>query len=98
MPELASEILLEIRRVLTDELEIAQPVELHHELRGDLLLDSMGAIVLAVALEDRFRVKLSDAEAADVVTVRDLVEMVGRKLREAPAVDGPGTRADEASS
>jgi len=58
-------------------------VEPHHELVRDLRVDSMGAIVLAVALEDRFRVKLSDEEAAAVVTVGDLADLVERRSREA---------------
>ncbi|HUK12703.1 MAG TPA: acyl carrier protein [Thermoanaerobaculaceae bacterium] len=78
MADLDAEVLAEVRRVLAEELEVARPVEPDDELRGDLLVDSMGAIVLAVALEDRFRVKLPDDGAAAVVTVRDLVALVRR--------------------
>ena len=42
----------------------------------------MGALVLAVALEDRFRVKLTGTEASSVVTVEDLVVVVERAVRE----------------
>jgi acyl carrier protein len=49
----------------------------------------MGAIVLAVGLEDRFRVRLSDEDAGAVVTVDDLVELVERRVREARAADEP---------
>ena len=80
------EILAEIRRVFSGELEIPEPVELRHELAKDLGVDSMGAIVLAVGLEDRFRVKLSDEDAAAVVTVQDLVE---RRSSEARATGQP---------
>ncbi|MBZ5589306.1 MAG: acyl carrier protein [Acidobacteriia bacterium] len=73
----------EIRRVLSVELEIPVPAELHHELAKDLGVDSMGAIVLAVGLEDRFRVKLSDEDAGKIVTVTDLVNLVERRSREA---------------
>ena len=83
MPDLSAEILAEIRRVLSVDLEVTEPVEPHHELASDLRVDSMGAIVLAVALEDRFRVKLSDEDALMVVTVKDLVDLVERRSREA---------------
>ena len=83
MPDLRAEILDEIRRVFSVDLEAPGPVEPHHELVRDLRVDSMGAIVLAVALEDRFRVKLSDEEAAAVVTVEDLADLVERRSREA---------------
>lgn len=83
MPDLEAEILAEIRRVFSVDLEVPGPVDPHHELAKDLGVDSMGAIVLAVALEDRFRVKLSDEEAAAVVTVRDLMDLVERTSRAA---------------
>jgi acyl carrier protein len=83
------EILVEIRRVFSGELEIPEPVELRHELAKDLGVDSMGAIVLAVGLEDRFRVKLSDEDAAAVVTVQDLVDLVERRSSEARATGQP---------
>ena len=69
--------------MLSVELEVPEPVELRHELAMDLGVDSMGAIVLAVALEDRFRVKLSDEDAGAVVTVEDLADLVERRSREA---------------
>jgi acyl carrier protein len=82
MPDLRAEILAEIRRVVSVDLEVTEPVEPRHELARDLRVDSMGAIVLAVALEDRFRVKLSDEDAGAVVTVKDLVDLVERRSRE----------------
>ncbi len=81
-------ILGEIRRILADELEFHGPVELEHALATDLRVDSLGAIVLAVALEDRFRVKLTSIEAASAVSVGDLVDVVERALREERASEG----------
>jgi acyl carrier protein len=86
-PDLRAEILAEIRRVLSVELEVPEPVELRHELARDLGVDSMGAVVLAVALEDRYRVKLSDEDAGTVATVEDLVDLVERRSREARTYD-----------
>jgi acyl carrier protein len=94
MRELAEEILAEVRRAVRDELEFASPVEPHHDLRADLALDSMGALVLAVALEDRFRVKLDDEDAAAVRTVADLVALVERRVE---ARRTAGARAPDSS-
>jgi acyl carrier protein len=80
MPETRAEILAEVRRILSQELEHPGPVEPPHELAKDLGLDSMGAIVLAVGLEDRFRVKLDEGAGRSVVTVGDLVELVATSL------------------
>ena len=96
MPDLASEILAEIRRILATELQFARPVELDHELAGDLELDSVGAIVLAVGLEDRFRVRLSEADAGAAATVRDLVAVVERRLSEAATAHGTTRDPSEA--
>jgi acyl carrier protein len=82
MNGLREEILGEIRRTVAADLELPGRVELHHGLATDVQVDSIGAIVLAVALEDRFRVKLTGTEAAAVVSVEDLVGVVERAVRE----------------
>jgi len=97
VPDRRGEILDEVRRILSVELEIEEPADLHHCLARDLGVDSMGAITLAVGLEDRFRVKLSDQDAATVVTVGDLVELVQQAVREAGPPDGPAPASGSAS-
>lgn len=79
---LRSEILAEIRRTLAVDLDFRGPVEPGHGLATDLQVDSLGALVLAVALEDRFRVKLTGIEAASVESVEDLVAVVERAVRQ----------------
>ena len=88
MAELREEILGEIRRTLAADLDFHGPVELRHGLATDLQVDSLGALVLAVALEDRFRVKLTGTEAASVESVEDLVAVVERAVRDERAVSG----------
>jgi acyl carrier protein len=83
MDDVRETVLSEIRRILADELEYPGPVEPHHDLAADLQVDSMGAAILAVALEDRFRVKLTGVEAGSIVSVEDLVGAVERAVREA---------------
>jgi acyl carrier protein len=87
--ELREEILAEIRRTVAVDLEFPGPVEMHHGLSTDLQIDSMGAIVLAAALEDRFRVKLTGIEAGSVVSVDDLVGVVEREVRKDRASGAP---------
>jgi acyl carrier protein len=91
--ELERSVLAEIRRVFANELEREGPVEPHHELARDLEVDSMGALILAVALEDRFRIRLADEDAGAVATVGDLVELVARRVRgQSPADAERGNR------
>jgi acyl carrier protein len=87
--ELREEVLAEIRRTLATDLDFRGPVELHHGLATDLQVDSLGALVLAVALEDRFRVKLTGVEAASVTSVEELVGVVERAVREATGEGAP---------
>jgi acyl carrier protein len=44
-------------------------------------LDSLGATVLAVGLEDKFRIRLSLEDSGQLETVRDLVELVARRAK-----------------
>ncbi len=76
MAELESEVVEEIRRILREELEWKGRVEPSHDLLKDLQLDSLGLTVLAVGLENRFRVKLSEEDAEGLSTVEDLAKLV----------------------
>jgi acyl carrier protein len=84
MAELEGEVVSEIRRILGEELEWKGAVEPTHDLLKDLQLDSLGVTVLAVGLENRFRVKLSEEDAAGVLTVADLAKLVTRRVAETP--------------
>jgi acyl carrier protein len=84
MAELEGDVVTEIRRILGEELEWKGAVEPAHDLLKDLQLDSLGITVLAVGLENRFRVKLSEEDAAGVLTVADLAKLVTRRVAETP--------------
>jgi acyl carrier protein len=74
-------VLAEIRRIFATELERTEPVELTHDLLRELHVDSLAAIVIAVGLENRFRVKLSEEDTVGVVTVSDLVKRVTARVK-----------------
>ena len=84
MVELEGEVVSEIRRILGEELEWRGAVEPSQELMRDLQLDSLGLTVLAVGLENRFRVKLSEEDAAGVTTVEDLARLVSTRVNATP--------------
>ena len=91
MGERELQALSEIRRILAEELEWTGSVEPGHELLGDLQLDSLGLTVLAVGLENRFRVRLTEEDGASVRTVGELARLVA--ARAAAAAGGPGVEA-----
>ena len=69
-------VILEIRRVVEEELAAPRLVRPSDRLVDDLGLDSMTLTTLAVALEDRFQVLLSDDAATQVETVAELARCV----------------------
>ncbi len=76
------QVLEELRRIAKVELDYPGPIELGSRLKEDLELDSMAMIVVAVGLENHFRVKLDEADAGAIVTVGDLTGLVERRLGE----------------
>ncbi|HLK99449.1 MAG TPA: acyl carrier protein [Myxococcaceae bacterium] len=87
MAELEREVMAEIRRILGEELEWKGSVEPSHDLLKDLQLDSLGLTVLAVGLENRFRVKLSEEDAVGLATVEDLTKLVVTRVAATPEVE-----------
>jgi acyl carrier protein len=74
-----AEVLDEIRRVLREELALQREPRPEDDLVTDLQLDSVGLLTLVVGLEDRFRVVLTEEDAAGVRTVSDLCALVERR-------------------
>jgi len=66
------------REVLQDDRELVRS----HRLIEDLQLDSMTMTALAVGLEDRFQVILTDVPPGSIVTLGDLASWVARKSEE----------------
>lgn len=79
------EVIAEIQRVCREELELERALSASDDLLKDLELDSMGLIVVAVGVENRFRVKLSEEDSVGVRTVGELAELVVRRAMEARA-------------
>ena len=84
MAELDARVLAEIQKIARTELEYSGEVPAHARLKEDLHLDSMAMIVVAVGLENAFRVKLQEEDAGDIHTVADLVRLVVQRIGEAP--------------
>jgi len=77
------QVLEAIRTIARTELEMERSISPDDDLLRDLALDSLGLTVLAVGLENRFRVKLSEEDAAGVKTVADLARHVASRTEEA---------------
>ena len=79
---LKKQILEELRRIAKRELEFEGAIDAAMTLKEDLALDSMGMIVVAVGLENKFRVRLDEEDAGDLSTVGDLLSLVEQRITE----------------
>ena len=70
-----AEILSAILKVAREELEWQGEVTPEMRLVEDLRLDSLALLTLAVAIEDRFHIRLDDVES-ELETVGDLVAAI----------------------
>ena len=74
-------VVAEIQRIASSELELSAAPEPSSRLLEDLALDSLGLTVLAVGLENRYRVRLDEQDAQGIVTVEDLARLVVSRMR-----------------
>ena len=71
------EVLKLVRDHLVAELEVApEKVEPGTRFREDLDADSLDLYELLMELEDRYGIRVSEEEAAEIETVNDAVEFV----------------------
>lgn len=74
------DILAGVREVAREHLGYHGALAPEMRLIEDLELDSIRLLTLAVEVENRFRVRLDEADEAAIETVGDLVAAVRRKL------------------
>ena len=76
-----TEILNAIVEIGRTKLDHADGLRREQRLVEDLELDSIRLLTLAMEVEDRFEICLDEDDEAGIVTVGDLVDLVGKKLR-----------------
>ena len=62
-----------ITEIISDYVEIEEPITEETSLRGDLGLSSLDLINLAVEIEEEYDVQLPDKEINGMNTVKDLM-------------------------
>lgn len=78
------EIVSHVNKTLVDEFEIAQEeLSPDRRLREDLELDSLDAVDMIVALEQRLKIRVDEEQAKAIRTVGDIYDFVGKMLGEA---------------
>jgi len=80
------EIVEHINHVLVDEFEIIpETIAPEKRLRDDLELDSLDAVDMIVAIEQRLQIRVNEEEAKEITTVGDVYDFVARMLAAKPA-------------
>lgn len=71
----------QVKRVLVDSIHVEEAaVSLEASLKDDLNIDSLAAVELALELESEFGVRIEDDELTKLETVKDVVDILTRKM------------------
>jgi len=81
-----SDVLEVLKTIAARDLEYTGELSTTMRLREDLQLDSMQMIIVAVGLENHFKVKLGEEDAGELKTVGDLCALVRRRVGEQKGV------------
>ena len=70
-------------KAIADVLERKEnEIRLDASLRDDLNLDSLKQMTLSILLEDEFHLTIPPEDLMGIVTVKDIVDFIHRKLQE----------------
>jgi acyl carrier protein len=80
-------IVIRVREILEDVLDadlsrLSAEDDFGRNLRFAFESDSLADVEIVQMLEDRFHIKIADAEAEKAITIRDIVNVVWDKVRE----------------
>jgi len=75
------ELLLKVREILANELKIddLQRIQLASKLLEDLGVESLHSIELIMAFEEAFNIDISDEDAEKILTVKEIIDYLGKK-------------------
>ena len=69
-----------VKEVLMEAINVDEDmIKMEANLKDDLGIDSLAAVELSLELETEFDVRIEDEELAKLVTVADIVSLLGSK-------------------
>jgi acyl carrier protein len=76
----AGSVLAAVAEIARTHLAWSGPLSPEMPLVETFGLDSVRQLTLVIEIEDRFRIRLDDQDEASLVTVGDLLDVIGRKV------------------
>ncbi len=77
-----NQIFEEVRSIICSELDVdKEKVTIDASLESDLGADSLDAVEVIMALEDKFSIQLPDEVAMDLKTVSDIVDYIASQQK-----------------
>lgn len=71
-----------VKAILSEQLNIkADKVQLESKIVEDLGADSLDVVEMLMSVEDKFNVSVSDEEAVNLKTVKDIVDLLESKTK-----------------
>ncbi len=80
-------VLAEIAEVARTHLAWTGPLSRDMPLVETFGLDSVRQLTLIMEIENRFRIRLDEQDEASLVTVGDLLDLIGRRIADRPPHD-----------
>lgn len=70
-----------IKKIIVDHIEIDESkITLQSSLSDDLGADSLDLVEIIMALEEQFEIEITDEEANNLTTIKEVVDFVNNKL------------------
>ena len=70
-----------VKAILADQLNVkTDKVKLESKIVEDLGADSLDVVEMLMSVEDKFNVSVSDEEAVNLKTVKDIVDLLESKI------------------
>ena len=83
---MSNDVQQRVLRAIAEVLERKEgEIRLDASLRDDLDFDSLKQMTLFILLEDEFQRTMPPEDLAGIVTVKDIVDFINRKLQESAA-------------
>ena len=73
----------EIKQVVSEQLGVkSEEIKPTASFRDDLGADSLDAVELIMALEEKFNIEIPDADAEAMLTINDAIKYIENKINE----------------